>query len=83
MMFSLQLILQFTEGVQWIYYRGGPTFSRWGGGPTFFRGGGGGGGVLMLISIETHITFQGGLSPLWTRTWHDNKIGTDQQTAWS
>ena len=44
--FSLQLILQPTEGVQWFYYRenytfqgsrGRPTFSR-GGGPTFSTG---------------------------------------------
>ena len=42
------------------------------GGPTFFQGGG---GVQMLISIETHITcdFPGGggskpLSPLWIHT---------------
>ena len=52
-----QLILQFTEGVQWFYY----TFSR--GGLTFS----GGGGVQMLISIETHITitcdFPGGSGP--------------------
>ena len=46
------------EGVQ--YFPGGPTYSR-------------GGGVQMLISIETHITcdFPGGpdpLSPLWIRT---------------
>ena len=51
-----QLILQFTEGVQWFYY----TFSR-GGGLTISRG------VQMLISIETHITitcvFQGGPDP--------------------
>ena len=40
-----QLILQFTEGVQWFYY----TFSR---GSNFFQGE----GVQMLISIETHIT---------------------------
>ena len=51
--------------------REGPTFSR--GGPTFSRGGGGG-GVRMLVSIETHITCDspGGsrpLSPLWIRTW--------------
>ena len=43
--------------------RGGQIFS--GGGSNFFRGGGGwgvGGGVQMLISIETHITcdFSGG-----------------------
>ena len=52
-----QLILQFTEGVQWLYY----TFS-------FFQGGGGGGGgVQLLISIETHMTitldFPGGSGP--------------------
>ena len=61
--FSPQLILQFTEGVQWFYNRenysyegsrGGPTFSM--GGPTFSTG------VQMLISIEIHITcdFPGG-----------------------
>ena len=61
--------------------RGSNIFQMGGGGSNFFQGGGG--GVQMLISIETHITFQGGLSLLWTRTWHDNKIGTDQQTAWS
>ena len=55
--------------------RGGPLFSGGGG------GGGGvqlfpGGGVQMLISIETHIHtcyFPGGVSgppiPLWIRTW--------------
>ena len=52
-----QLNLQFTEGVQWFYY----TFFR---GPTFSRGGG---GIQMLISIETHMTitcdFPGGV---WT-----------------
>ena len=46
--FSPQLILQFTEGVQWFYYREdypfpriqrGPTFSR-GGGSNIFQGGG-------------------------------------------
>ena len=58
-----QLILQFTMGVQWFLlhiFQKGPTFPR-------------GGGVQMLISIETHITitcdFPGGgldpLSPLW------------------
>ena len=46
--FSPQLILQFTEGLQWFYYietilfqgsRGGPTFIRGGGGPNgnFYR----------------------------------------------
>ena len=53
-----QLILPFTEGVQWFYY----TFSR--GGPTFSRG-----GVQLLISIETHFTitcdFPGG-GGVWT-----------------
>ena len=39
-----------TEGFQWFYFRGGLSFSR---GSTFCRGGGG--GVRMLISIETHI----------------------------
>ena len=60
-LFNPQLILQFTEGVQWFYCwenililyqgsRGGHYFP--GGCPTFSRGGG---GVQMLISIETHI----------------------------
>ena len=75
---SPQLILQFTEGIQWFYFREnytlprnqrGPIFSRGGGGPTFSRG------VQMLFSIETHITceFPGGtdpLYPLWIRTCH-------------
>ena len=42
-------------------YRGGPLFSGGGGCPTFYRGG----GVHMLISIETHIRtcyFPGGVS---------------------
>ena len=59
-------------------FRGGPLFSGGGGG----GGGGGGvqlfpgGGVQMLISIETHkrtCYFPGGVSgppiPLWIRTW--------------
>ena len=52
-------------------FRGGPLFSR--GVSNFFQGGG---GVQMLISIETHIRtcyFPGGcpdpLSPIWIRTW--------------
>ena len=57
----------------------GSNIFQMGGGPTFFRGGGGPNANFYRI----HITFQGGLSLLWTRTWHDNKIGTDQQTAWS
>ena len=54
--------------------RGGPLYSRWGGGvSSFFQGGGG--GVQMLISIETHtyLLFSRGVSglpiPLWIRTW--------------
>ena len=62
-----RLILQFTEGVQWLYY-------------TFFMGvhlfpggggGGGGGGVQKPISIETYITITcdfpggGGLEPIY------------------
>ena len=53
--------------------RGGPLFSRGGGCQTFP---GGGGGVQMLISLETHVRtcyLPGGLSgppiPLWIRTW--------------
>ena len=52
--------------------RGGPLFSVGGGCPYFFPGG----GVQMLISIETHIRtcyFPGGVSgppiPLWIHTW--------------
>ena len=52
--------------------RGGPFFSGFRGCPIFSRGG----GVQMLISIETHIRtcyFPGGVSgppiPLWIRTW--------------
>ena len=53
--------------------RGGPLFSREGG-PKLFPGGGG--GVQMLISLETHVRtcyFPGGgvrtPYPLWIRTW--------------
>ena len=83
-LFSPQLILQFTEGVQWfiaekiilILYqgsRGGPLFSGGGGGvANLFQG-----GVQMLIPLETHVRtyyFPGvGVSgppiPLWIRTW--------------
>ena len=60
--FSLQLILQFTEGVHWFYYGENYTFPMiqrrsnifQGGGVNFFQGGGE--GLQMLISIETHIT---------------------------
>ena len=64
--FSPQLILQFTEGVQWFYYRDNYTFPRIQGGSNIFQGEGvqlfPGGGVQMLISIEIHITcdFPGG-----------------------
>ena len=82
-LFSPQLILQFTEGSNGFIAektilflskgsRGGPLFSREV--SNFFQGGGG--GVQMLISIETHIRtcyFPGGVSgppiPLWIRTW--------------
>ena len=57
---SHQLILQYTEWIQWFYYREGRRRSN------FFQGVG--------VSKETHITcdFQGGadpLTPLWIRTW--------------
>ena len=78
--FSPQLILQFTEGVQWFYNRENYTFEGSRGDPPFSKGGGStfSTWVQMLISIEIHITcdFQGGgggpgpLSPLWIRTWH-------------
>ena len=42
--FSSQLILQFTEGVQWFYYRQNFTFPRIQRGSNIFQGGGGGGG---------------------------------------
>ena len=52
--------------------KGGPLFSRGRGCQTFSRGG----GVQMLVSLETHIRtcyFPGGVSeppiPLWIRTW--------------
>ena len=41
--FSPQIILQFTEGVQWFYYRENYTFQRIEG-VKLFRGGGGGPG---------------------------------------
>ena len=77
--FSPQLILQFTEGVQWFYYRENYTF-QWIEGSNFSSGGGGG-GPGSKCSIETHITcdFPGGggtdpLSPLWIRTWSHRRI---------
>ena len=78
--FSLQLILQFRDGVQRFYYRENYTFPRTWRGSYIFRGGGGhlfpGGGVQMLISIGTPITcdFPGGNPetpiPLWIHTWY-------------
>ena len=72
-LFSPQLILQFTEVVQRFFFRGGPTFSKGGGGSNFFEGG----GVQMLISIETHITCDfpvGSPPPIppWDPRMHDN-----------
>ena len=81
--FSPQLILQFTEGVQWFYDRENYTFQRIEGVQLFYGGGGGGSRVQVLISIETHITcdFPGAggggpdpLSPLWIRTWSHRRI---------
>ena len=55
-----QLILQFTEGVQWFYYSKN-CFSKDPVGVQHFPGGGG--GFQMLISIETHITCDWGVTP--------------------
>ena len=41
--FSPQLILQFTEGLHWFYYRENYTFLRIQRGSNIFQGGGGGG----------------------------------------
>ena len=85
--FSPQLILQFTEGVQWFYYRENYTFPRIQRGPTFFRGdptfSRGVGGVQMLFSIEIHITcdFPGGSRPpipLWIHT-----CPVSEEAVWS
>ena len=66
--FSYQLILQFTERVQWFHFRENYTIPRLQRGSNNFQGGGGssyfqGVGVQMLIYIETHITcdFLGGV----------------------
>ena len=63
-----KLYLYFTKDPEGVHYIPG----RGGGCPTFSRGG----GVQMLISIETHIRtcyFPGGVSgppiPFWIRTW--------------
>ena len=62
--FSPQLILQFTEGVHWCYYRENYTFPRIQRGSNIYRGGGGGGGpnANFYRKLETHIIviFQGG-----------------------
>ena len=42
--FSSHLILQFTEGIQWFYYRENYTFPRIQRGLNIFQGGGGGEG---------------------------------------
>ena len=67
-LFSPQHILQFTEGVQWFYYKENCTFPRIQRGSNIFQGG----GVHMLISIETHIIcdFPRGSGPLspWIHT---------------
>ena len=82
--FSPQLILQSTEGIQWFYYRGGPTLPR-GGGPTSTMGGGR--GVQMLISMETHITCDflggggGGPDPLSPPL--DPHMGSPNAESWS
>ena len=67
--FSPQLILQFYRGIQWFIQKNTIIFHGFRGGTTFFPEGvqlfpggrvqlfqGGGGGVQMLISIETHRT---------------------------
>ena len=66
-----KLYLYFTKDPDSVHYFPG---AKGGGCPTFSRVGGG--GVQMLISIETHIRtcyFPGGVSgppiPLWIRTW--------------
>ena len=66
-----KLYLYFTKDPE-----GGGGSNLFPGGSNFFPGGGGGGGVQMLISIETHICtcyFPGGVSgppiPLWIHTW--------------
>ena len=69
-----KLYLYFTKDPEAVHYFPGSG----GGVSNFFQreGGRGGGGVQMLISIETHIRtcyFPGGVSeppfPLWIRTW--------------
>ena len=60
--FSLQLILQFHSGLSMVYFKENYTFPRFQRGSNFFQG-----GVKMLISIETHRTYDspgGGLDPL-------------------
>ena len=67
-----QLILPFTEGVQWFITektifqgsRGGPTFSRGGGGSNFFHGGGGPNATFYRNPYNNY-QFQGG-GGVWT-----------------
>ena len=66
-LFPRKLFLYFTK-----YPEGGPLFSRGEGVSNLFQGG----GVQMLISLETHVRtcyFPGGVSgppiPLWIRIW--------------
>ena len=67
--FCPQLILQFIEGIQWFDYRENYTFARIQMGSYIFQGVGiqffPGGGVLIIVSKETHITcdFPGGSGP--------------------
>ena len=82
-LFSPQLILQFTEGVQWLYcwenytytlpriQRGSIIFQ---GGVKLFPGGGGGGpNANFFRNPCTYLLFSRGVSgppiPLWIRTW--------------
>ena len=73
--FSPQLILQFTEGVQWFYYRENYTFQRIEGVQLFW--GGGVSRVQVLFSIETHITcdFPGGVPITPSGSAHDLNAG--------
>ena len=89
-LFSPQLILQFTEGVQWFYCWENYTYTwqriqrrsiifQGGGCSNFFQGG----GVQMLISLETHVRtcyFTGGcpdpVSPSGSAHWQCLYNGT-------
>ena len=81
--FSSQLILQFTEGVLWFYYRENFTFPRIQRGPNIFQGWGCqtfSSGDQMLISLEKHITCDfpgggGGGPPISTLDLHIAMVG--------